>query len=133
LKQISVFKFTTTFIETKLDENDDFVEDYEINLPHHDMIAKAAEKSWNDTHMEQYYDGILEDKVESAIMKCRKSKTGVSEAVINIKLKDGIRLTERYRNAIVQQTEAQLSDGWGESFFGYCNVMTDGKSRFIVE
>ena len=130
---MAIFKFITTFVETQLDENDNFVEDYEINLPHHSMIANAAEKSWNDMHMEQYYDGILENKIESAIMKCRKSKTGVSEAVINVKMKDGIRLTSKYRDAIVQQTSAQLSDGWGESFFGYCNIMTDGKTRFIVE
>lgn len=130
---MATFKFITTFTEIALDKNGNIIADYETNLPHHDMITRAAEKSWNDMHMEQYYDGILTDKIESAVMKCRKSKTGETEAVINIKAKPGVRLTSKYKNAIVDQTSAQLSDGWGESFFGFVNIMSDGNERFCVE
>ena len=130
---MSTFMFITTFNEVEFDNDGNIIADYETNLPHHDMISAEAERSWNEMKMEQYYDGILTDKIESARMKCRKTKTGETEAVIRFKMKAGVRLTERYRNAIVEQTSAQFSDGWGESFFGMVNVMTDGKKKFFVE
>ena len=130
---MATFKFITTFSEITLDQNDNIVVDYETNLPHHDIISRAAEKSWNDLHMERFYDGILTDKIESATMKCRRSGSGATEAVISIKAKPGVRLISKYRDAIVDQTSAQLSDGWGESFFGFVNIMSDGNERFCVE
>ncbi len=130
---MSTFTFITTFSEVELDKDGNIIADYEINLPHHDMITAEAERSWNKMKMEQYYDGILTGKVESARMKCRKTKDGISEAVIKIKMNEGVRLTQKYRDVIVSQTSAQLSDGWGECFFGYANIMTDGEKKFFVE
>lgn len=129
---MAVFQFITTFAEVEIDKNGDFIADYDTNLPHHDIIAKNMEKSWNDMHIERFYDGILTDKIESAIMKCKRNK-GVSEAIISIKMKPGTRLTQKYRDAIIDQTSAQLSDGWGESFFGPINIMTDENKRFYAE
>lgn len=130
---MSTFMFITNFHEIEIDNDLNVIDDYDFNLPHHDIIAANAEKSWNEMHMEQFYDGFLKDKVESAKMKCRVNKDGESEGVILIKMKKGVRLTEKCRNAIVEQTSAQLSDGWGESFFGPINIMTDGHTRFYVE
>ncbi len=129
---MAVFTFITTFTEVEVDKNNDFIADYETNLPHHDIIAESMEKSWNDMHMERFYDGILTDKIESATMKCRQLD-GESEAVISIKMKPGARLTQKYKDAIIDQTSAQLSDGWGEGFFGLINIMTDGDRRFYAE
>lgn len=128
---MATFKFITTFNEVELDENNNFIEEYEMFLPHHDIISSQMEQSWNSMHMERFYDGVLSNRIESATMKCGVN-SGISEAVISIKMKPGERLTRKHREAIVNQTSAQLSDGWGEGFFGYINIMTDGKRRFCA-
>ena len=82
--------------------------------------------------MEQYYDGILKDNIVSTVMK-PKNENG--ELILNITftLKKGVRLTQKYRHAIIDQTSAQMTDGWGESNLGYNNIMTapDG-TRFCA-
>lgn len=130
---MSRFTFVVDFAETELDENNNLVQYYEENLPHNDQIIAEACKSWNEMHMEQYYDGCLDGKIESAAMKPYCREKGKCAVQILLELKAGYRLTEKVRNAIIDQTNAQLVDGWGESFFGYANIMTDGKKRFIVE
>lgn len=131
---MATFTFITTFNEVEVDNDNNSVVDYTSDLPHHDLISAAAEKSWNEMHMEQFYDGILTDKVESAVMKCRKNINRETKATISVKMKPGSRLTEKYRNALIDQTSAQLIDGWGESFFGYINIMTDnnGKRFYVI-
>ena len=133
--RMSKFTIITSFTETILDDKDNAVNYYDVNLPHHAFIVKEACKCWNDMHMERFYDGILKDKVESAKMSAYRDGSGKGKclAKIEIVLKPGIRMTAKYRLAISQQTSAQMSDGWGEGFFGYINIMTDGKSRFIAE
>ena len=132
---MSKFEYITNLTETELDENGNVICDYETNLPHHDLIIKKICKSWNDMHMEQYYDGQLKDKINSAVMSAYRDQThsGQCSVKITFTLKKGCRLTESCRDAIIDQTNAQFSDGWGEGFFGYSNIMTDGKRHFIVE
>lgn len=130
---MSTLRFITNLNEVQIDDDDHIIADYEYDLPHHDIICENAEKAWNDAHMEKYYDGILKDKVDSAIMKCRKTKDKYCEATILIKMKKNVRLTQNYRRAAIEQTQAQLVDGWGEGFFGMINIMSDGNTRFFVE
>lgn len=132
---MSKFKYITNLVETELDDDNNAICDYETNLPHHDVIIKEICKSWNDMHMEQYYDGCLKDKIHSAVMSAYRDKNHSDKCMVEITfvLKNGCRLTETCRDAIIDQTNAQFTDGWGESFFGYGNIMTDGGKRFIVE
>lgn len=132
---MSKFDYITNLIETEIDEHGSPIHDYETHLPHHAFIIKEICKSWNDMHMEQYYDGRLKDKIHSAVMSAYRDKTHSGKCMVKITfvLKKGCRLTETCRNAIIDQTNAQFTDGWGESFFGYVNIMTDGHKRFIVE
>lgn len=120
--------------ETILDEEGHIIQQYEKNLPHHNIIKNEMVKSWNDAHMEQFFDGELKDKIQSAIMTFRLNKKKESQAVITIETVKDYRLSERRRNMILDQIDAQFSDGWGEGFFGYINIMTapDG-TKFIVE
>ena len=73
--------------------------------------------------MEQYYDGILKDNIVNAVMK-PKNENGKLILNITFTLKRGVRLTQKYRDTIINQTSAQMSDGWGESNLGYSNIMT---------
>lgn len=132
---MSKFTIVIPFREVELDKNDDVIKDYDYGLPHHKQIVQTACNDWNEAHMEQYYDGLLKDKVESAKMSPYRDSSGKNKCLtkIEVVLKSGIRMTAKYRLAISQQTSAQMSDGWGEGFFGYNNIMTDGKSRFIAE
>lgn len=132
---MSKFNYITNLIETEIDEHGSSIHDYETNLPHHDFIIEEICKSWNGMHMEQYYDGCLTGKIESAVMSAYRDRNNSGKCMVKITfvLKKGYRLTETCRDAIIDQTNAQFTDGWGEGFFGYGNVMTDGKRRFIVE
>lgn len=130
---MSKFIYNTTVSEVEIDSQGHTVADYDKNLPHKDVISREMCASWNNMHMEQYYDEILKDKIDSAVMTCKENNDGELIAKITFTMKPGVRLTEKYRNAIINQTSAQMSDGWGESFFGYNNIMTDGTTRFIIE
>lgn len=130
---MSKFVYCTSVSEDVLDSKGLSIADYDANLPHADYISEKLCDGWNSMHMEQYYDGILKNNIVSAVMKCAENEKGELMLNITFTLKKGIRLTDKYRNAIIDQTSAQMSDGWGESFFGYNNIMTapDG-TRFCV-
>jgi len=103
-------------------------------LPHHSQIANAMADSWNNAHMEQYFDGVLKDKIAKAIMKVRKQSDGSTVASIIVHGKPGVRFSSKMTEAIYDQLDGQLSDGWGEGFFGFANIMTDDNgNKFCVE
>lgn len=130
---MSKFIYCTSVSEDVLNSENLSIADYDTNLPHADFISEKICDSWNSANMEQYYDDILKNNIVSAVMKCVENEKGELMVNITFTLKRGIRLTDKYRNAIIDQTSAQMSDGWGESFFGYNNIMTapDG-TRFYV-
>lgn len=132
---MSKYKYLTNISECQLDKNDEIIEEFDTNLPHHKQIAEEICKSWNDMDMKQYYDGILKNTIVSCKMTCFVQKPEMETVIcIEFIMKPGLRLTEKYKNAIREQTHAQMCDGWGESFFGYINVMTDDcGQKFIVE
>lgn len=129
---MSKFTYQTSVSETIFDSEGRSIADHDVNLPHENIISKTLCDNWNKMNMEQYYDGILKDNIVSAVMK-PKNENG--ELILNITftLKKGVRLTHKYRDAIIDQTSAQMTDGWGESNLGYNNIMTapDG-TRFCA-
>lgn len=131
---MSKFYMSYRVSESVLDNNGNIVADYDSNLPHHDFIKEKMTKSWNDMHMERFFDGVLKDKIESCLMRFCQTTDGYSVAMVETIGVPGFRFTEKRRNEIAEQLEAQFCDGWGEGFFGYVNVMTapDGK-KIIVE
>ena len=98
-----------------------------------DMIAKEMADSWNSTNIVSCFDGKLKDKIASAKMKVKKIKDD-TVAVITVIGKPNIRFSQTITNEIYDQIDAQFSDGWGEGFFGYINIMTaDDGTIFCVE
>lgn len=132
---MSMFKVLTNLHETVIDKNGNIQDEFDTNLKHHDQIASEICKSWNEANMSQYYDGILKDNIVSCKMTCTQDKTSKeSIAVITFVMKPGLRLTKKYKDAIIEQTSAQFSDGWGEGFFGAANIMEDDNGQqFFVE
>lgn len=119
--------------EIIVDKNDDFVKAYESRLPHADEIITNMCKDWNNMHIEKYFDGILKDKISSAIMKKHIEGDNLFGKV-EITGMPNFRFTQKIKEEIADQMDGQFCDGWGESFFGSANIMTasDG-TRFYAE
>lgn len=130
---MSSVRYIYRLTETEIDKYYNEVKRYERDLPHHDMIAKNLTEGWNNLHMERFFNGILKDKIESAIMKVVK-KAGESLAIITITGVKGFRLSEKRRCEIFNQVDAQIIDGWGEAFLDLSNFMSDSNGvRFFPE
>ena len=130
---MSKILYKYVFQENILDENGFVKEEHCTHLPHAEQIIEAAEKSFNDTHLETFFDGVLKDNIVSCTMRCCESALGELYGIISVVGKQGFRFSEKRRNAVYDQLDAQFSDGWGEGFFGYGNIMKSGITKFIVE
>lgn len=108
------------FREEFYDENQNMTKLYKTNLPHYDIIKDWLPKIWNECHIEKTFDGIIKDKIESCTMRC-VIKDRIPTAVVTITPIKGFRLSEKRRNEIWKQLDAQMSDGFGESV-DYCQI-----------
>lgn len=131
---MSHFISTFSIKEVQLDEHDNIIAEFEKDLPHGHFLICEMMASWNEMNMAQYFDGILKDKVNRAIMTGFTDKEGHTCGKIRVICVPGFRLSAKRRAAIEDQISAQFCDGWGEGFFGYANIMTapDG-TRLMVE
>ena len=130
---MSKYKWRTDLYEIVVDANGEFVELYEHWLPHHEMIAEKICASWNEMHMEQFFDNVLKDNIQSAVMRCVQEKdTGYSVAEVIITGVPGFRFSSMRLGIIDEQMNVQMIDGWGEGFFHKLFVAPDG-TRFCVE
>lgn len=92
---------------------------FRYNLPHEKTIANWFSKEWNNAHMEQYFDDILKDKVESCIMKPMIKQEKDKRYLfgnVTITFVPGFRLNSTKREACWNQLDAQMTDGFGESY-----------------
>ena len=121
---MSVYRTRFHIKEIQVDENLNITGEYETNLPHHDFLCKEMCKSWNEMHMEQFYDGILKDKLASIRMSYGIDEEGKSFGRIIFTGIPGFRFSQKIKDEIDEQTSAQFSDGWGEGFFYPYNTMT---------
>lgn len=130
---MSKYKWRTDLYEIVEDADGEFVELYELWLPHHETIAEKICASWNEMHMERYFDDVLKDNIQSAVMRCIQEKeTGYSVAEITITGVPGFRFSSKRIGMINEQMDAQMADGWGEGFFHKLFTATDG-TCFHVE
>ena len=131
---MSIVNYRYVFEENILGNDGGVLSEHRKNLPHAVQIMEEAEKSFNDLHMERFFDGILKNNIASCALRCCISPEGELVGIIKTTAKPGYRLSEKRRNAIFNQLDGQLSDGWGECFFGYVNIMKDAfGQRFVVE
>lgn len=130
---MSKYKWRTDLYEIVEDADREYVELYEQWLPHHATIAEMICASWNERHMEQFFDGVLKDNIQSAVMRCIQEKeNGYSVAEITITGVPGFRFSSKRIGMIDEQMDAQMADGWGEGFFHKVFVAADG-TCFHVE
>ena len=89
------------------------------DLPHEKIIGKWFAEEWNNAHMEQYFDDILKNKVKSCTMKpllqIRDGKRYLFGNV-TITFLPGFRLSAEKREACWNQMDAQMTDGFGETY-----------------
>lgn len=134
---MAVIKSLYTLHEIVVDNNDEFVKEYEVDLPHGDFIVEEMCKAWNadaDKFILEFMNNECDNRIESCYMKPFKNNNGESTVAVHIKAKEGKQLTGKIKSAVWDFMDGQYSDGWGEGFFGLINVMTapDG-TRFYVE
>lgn len=124
-----------TATEVQLNENLDVVAEHMFDLPHDRHIAEQARKSWNAIDFVSILNGVLgADGIERTPMTYRIDRDGHLHLTIRIVPKRGFRWSERRRNVVFDELDAQMVDGWGEGFFGYANVMTDEDgNKFCAE
>lgn len=119
--------------EVQLDENDEFIEEYERNLPHAKELLEDAVESWNSMPMHEYFDGILKNKIQKAHASGRIDKDGYAILDIQVVGIQKFRFTAAVRDEIGEQIGCQFSDGWGESYFGTGNVHYDGNVTYYAD
>ncbi len=134
---MSRMSYIYTVHECIFDDDGNIKQDFDFNLPHRTEIGKRMESSWNSARMEQFFDGILDRKIQRAIMSVVNVHTAKgleTQAIIRVDGNAGVRFPEKIRNAIAEQLDAQMVDGWGEGIFGYGKIMTmpDG-TKICVE
>lgn len=122
--------YNLRFEMNRLDEEGNYVDEYIKNISHQEEIQKLLSESWNKTVKPEFFDGVLKDRIFSCKMMPQNRKDYVS---IHFVFKDGIRVTKKYEEALIEQMDGQLSDGWGECVFGEGNIFTvkDGTQYFI--
>lgn len=123
--------FDLRFEMNRLDEEGNYVDEYIKDVSHQEEIQKLLCESWNKTVKPEFFDGVLKDRISSCKMSPRKNRKNYVS--IYFVFKDGIRVTQKYEKALIEQMDGQLSDGWGEGVFGEGNAFTlkDGTKYFI--
>ena len=121
--------------ESVLDSNDAITKTYEENLPHSAEIIKYLCESWNDQH--DFMLGLLNKECNDIFASCkmRYYRSGDNRTVLAIDL---VAKPKKYlRHTITQVAcdflDGQMSDGWGETVFGFSNIMTVRNTKFIIE
>ena len=124
--------------EELLDENDNQIGYYEENLPHSKEIAEAFITQWNESADKFILKLINEEAGKNRIKSCyaKQFKKNGNKTIIAIEIvaKEGQQLREPTKSNIFDFIDSQMSDGWGEGFFGYINIMRgkDGR-KFCIQ
>ena len=86
------------------------------NLPHLYLLRKWLPKEWESCQIQKTFYGILSGNVESCPMTIFQQKDGSVVARIHIRFRPDIRLNRRMRVECAEQLDAQMADGFGESY-----------------
>ena len=123
--------------EVQVDDQGDFIKEYETNLPHADIIANEFISDWNkqaDFMRDLMNKQVAKDRIASCKARRYKAKSPECTIAIEIVTKPGCTF-HAIRDNIYDFISAQFADGWGEGFFGPVNVLSDpnDKTRFYVD
>lgn len=95
-----------------------------VDIPHFNQIKDWLPKEWDKCQIHKTFDGILKDKVASTTMTCHQKRENghvKSIARITIEFIPGFYLSQARRKACFEQLDAQMSDGFGESY-DHCKI-----------
>lgn len=117
---MSKLYYDITITEAVLDNDDNIVSEIEIDLPHHNQIKDWLPKEWDSCEIHKTFDGIAKDKIVSTKMTISKRKqdnnTYKTVARVTVTFQPGLRLNEKLRHETFDQLDAQMVDGFGESY-----------------
>lgn len=109
-----VLQYKIALTLEEVDENENTVRLLEENIPFRKEVWKDFQRNWETAKIENTFDGILQGKIKSCKPVLRL-ENGVAYAVIQIVPVNGFRWTANRREALWQQLDAQMVDGFGES------------------
>ena len=102
--------------EIQLDNQYNIVQEIKTNIPHFDKIKAWLPSELQKCELHKHFDGILKDKVASTSMRVFKNKEQQTICRIKIEFVDNFRLTQQKREACWEYMNAQMTDGFGESY-----------------
>lgn len=115
---MSKFVVMYHFHEIQETRDGEYICEYKKDLPHAKEIVKSAVDDWNKTVKAFIPFLYTEFDDDIASVRAYPSRTDTDAMCIEVRLKPKIRMSEKKRTAIEEAIDAQLSDGWGEGFFG---------------
>lgn len=108
--------FRVPLLEGKVGKDGGIEKIYERNLPHHDEIANWLPKCWEADDPVQYFDETARKLIDSSRMYMVRQKDGRTVAIVELKPVPGLRWSSKKRNAVFEEMDAQICDGFGESY-----------------
>lgn len=124
-----------TLREIILDDNNDYIKEYDKNLPHSNEVAEAFINQWNKDADEFMLEIINKQVANNSIESCKarryKKYDKETKVIIEIVAKQGKQFREKLRNNIYDFIESQFIDGWGEGFFNKYRTAKDGTKYYI--
>ena len=107
---------------------------YEKNIPHFEEIKAWLPKLWDECHIEKTFSlKEIRENVASCTMKVEEHPSGSGEtyALVTIEFKPGFRLSERRRQSVWDDLNAQMTDGYGE-YIDHCQI-PNAPEGFVLE
>lgn len=98
--------------EHQLDENGNAVAVFERELPHHNEIARWLPGEWDSLDPLR----LFPKKVASCTLGVERDSAGHTCGVFTVTLREGARWDKHTRMVICEEIDAQLADGFGESY-----------------
>ena len=110
---------------------------YESDLPHGKELAKRACEDWNKQErlMTKLVNECCYNRVESCIAKpVEVEKDGAVLSCMRISFvgKPHAWLSDKFRTALVEFMEGQITDGWGEGYFNGETIMLSDGSEVMI-
>lgn len=113
--------FYDIILEEEYDQEGQPYQERIMSDDHFEKIKNWLPKEFNKCEIHKAFDGSLKDKVKSCTMRCiRTQKPGQPDLVpvarITIEFIPGFRLNDLKRISCWDQMDAQMTDGFGESY-----------------